>query len=67
MKIKTNCGKFATIVDIVHWNHTVDIVQYPQYSGYCTIMWNETDHGTSKMNYHQPQQRPISKKVMCIW
>lgn len=33
-------------------------------SGYCRIIWNETDHRTSKMNYHQPQQSPVFKKVM---
>ena len=27
-------------------------------SGYCTIMQNGTDRGASKMNHHQPQQRP---------
>ena len=26
---------------------------------YCTIMWNWRDHGTSKMNHHQPHWSPI--------
>ena len=31
-------------------------------SGYCTIMWNESDHGASKMNHHQPHKDQSSSK-----
>ena len=31
----------------------------------CTLMWNGIDHGISKMNYHQPHQRPVSIQRWC--
>ena len=37
-------------------------------NGYCSIMWNGRDHGTSEMNHRQPHKRLHPKKVMlCIW
>ena len=38
-------------------------------SGYCTIMRNGRDHWASKMNQHQPHQRPvfIQRRWCCIY
>ena len=37
-------------------------------SGYCTIMWNGRDRGSSKMNHHQPHQMPVfTQRRFCIY
>ena len=39
-----------------------------EYCGYCTIMWNRRDHGTSKMNHDQPRQTLIfiQRRWCCV-
>ena len=36
-------------------------------SGYCTIIWNRSDCGASKMNHHQPHLVLIHRRWWCVY